>query len=147
MLAVIPALCAHSMAMAAIPDAATAQKVHRLEIMLMVTALRCRHSQYGFQDAYDRFEQAHTGELKAASERLRADYNARYGSKAGKYALDRMSVSMANQYGQGHPSLSCAELGEATRALANDRKPGGLAEAADKLLAENVGPKGFVARY
>ena len=42
---------------------------------------------------------------------------------------------MANQYGQGHPWLGCADLKMVTRSLALMRGPDALEEAADQLLA------------
>ena len=42
---------------------------------------------------------------------------------------------MANQYGQGHPWLGCAELKQSAHLLAEVRSHAALVEAADQLLA------------
>ncbi len=123
-----------------------AEKVRRLDIMLMVSALRCRTTADGFQDDYNRFSSAHLSELNAAGSTLRHSLEARYGATGAKRALDKLSTSMANSYGQGHPWLNCAELKQATRALAQDQAPGALATAADQLLGDS-GRASLLASY
>src|SRR6478752_2515127 len=54
-----------------------AEKVRRLDIMLMVSALRCRNTSDGFQSDYDRFSAAHLSELNAAAATLKQSPNAR----------------------------------------------------------------------
>ena len=64
--------------------------------------------------------------------------NARYGTSGANRALDKISTSMANTYGQGHPWLNCAQLKQATRSLAQNRAPGALLAAADTLLGDSA---------
>lgn len=113
-----------------------AEKLRRLDIMLMVTGLRCRTTSSNFQADYGRFTTNHIGELNAATASLRAELAKRHGAAGANRALDKLSVQMANEYGQGHPWLDCAQLKQVTRGLAMARGSAPLAEAADQLLAE-----------
>ena len=127
-----------SAAMAA-PDIGTAEKLRKLDIMLMVTALWCRHSAYGFQDDYYRFASRHLAELNQSARTLRLRLAGSYGEKGADRALDRMSVVIANRYGQGHPTMSCQQLQSEVRALARESRPGTLAMAASRLLPDGQG--------
>ncbi|MCC6924368.1 S-adenosyl-L-homocysteine hydrolase [Novosphingobium sp.] len=111
-----------------------AEKIRRLDIMLMVTGLRCRTTADNFQPEYGRFTTNHIGTLNAAAQTLKAEFVARHGAVGANRALDRLSVQMANQYGQGHPWLNCRELKQVTRTLADMRGTAPLYEAADDLL-------------
>lgn len=122
-------------------DMSQAEKVRRLDIMLMVTGLRCRTTADNFTREYQRFTAAHLRELNAAGATLRAEFARRHGATGAVRALDRMSVTMANSYGGGHPWLNCAQLGVVARNLADARGPGVLVEAADQLLASNGSPQ------
>ena len=110
------------------------EQVRKLDIMLMVTSLRCRMGSDDFQPEYRKFSASHITALNAAARRLESGLVARHGKKGAKRALDRISVGMANQYGQGHPWLGCAELKEITTDLAKSKDPTVLAQAADELL-------------
>ncbi|MFO1256584.1 MAG: S-adenosyl-L-homocysteine hydrolase [Sphingomonadaceae bacterium] len=112
----------------------SAEKLRRLDIMLMVTGLRCRKTADNFQPEYGRFTTNHFATLNAAAQTLKAEYARSYGAAGANRALDRMSVQMANQYGQGHPWLNCAQLKQVTRTLADMRGEAPLYEAADDLL-------------
>ncbi len=111
-----------------------AEKLRRLDIMLMVTGLRCRTTADNFNSEYGRFTTAHLGTLNAASDALKADYAKRYGAAGANRALDRLSVQMANAYGQGHPWLSCGQLKQVAGTLATVRGTQPLVDAADDLL-------------
>jgi hypothetical protein len=111
-----------------------AEKLRRLDIMLMVTGLRCRTTADNFNSEYGRFTTAHLGALNAASNQLKADFTKRYGAAGANKALDRLSVQMANAYGQGHPWLSCGQLKQVAGTLATVRGTQPLVEAADELL-------------
>jgi hypothetical protein len=114
-----------------------AEKLRRLDIMLMVTGLRCRNTADNFQADYGRFTTNHIAELNAASRELQDQLAGRVGTANAARALDKMSVTMANTYGQGHPWLSCAQLKVATNSLAQAQGPAVLVEAADQLLASS----------
>ena len=115
--------------------AGDAEKVRRLDIMLMVTALRCRTTPDDFRAEFQRFEANHLGELNDAAADLRDSLIADYGLTGATRQLDRISTSMANQYGQGHPWLNCSELRQSARLLADVRGHAALVEAADQLLS------------
>lgn len=145
-------LAAASVALGAVaPAQATgalgnAEKLRRLDIMLMVTSLRCRTTADSFSAEYGSFTTNHLAELNRASDQLRADLALRHGDIGSARALDRISTVMANTYGQGHPWLGCGELKMVTRDLAIMRGEEPLLEAADQLLGENGGPELAYAR-
>ena len=112
-----------------------ASKLRQLDIMLMVTSLRCRFGADNFQPDYDRFATNQNPLMQDAFRSLQADYTARMGPARTKKALDSISVGMANQYGQGHPWLGCGELKSMIRDLAGTRDTGKLVAAADEMLA------------
>ena len=141
MLALIPAI-------ARAGDAGgESEKLRRLDIMLMVSSLRCRFGPDDFRPDYNRFAANHLATMNAAGKALQNDLTRRHGAAAAKKSLDRMSVSMANQYGQGHPWLGCSQLKRVARDLADAPDRGVLLAAAEDLLA--AGPRGgyaFAAR-
>jgi len=110
-----------------------AEKLRRLDIMLMVTGLRCRTGADNFQADYGRFTSRHMPELNRATAQLRSELVAR-GNRNPARALDRLSVVMANEYGTGHPWLSCAQLKQVTQNLVEVRGTATLVEAAGQLL-------------
>ncbi len=115
-----------------------AEKIRRLDIMLMVTGLRCRTTANNFQREYGRFTTNHIGELNAAARELKADYAAKLGPAKADHALDKLSVQMANQYGQGHPWLNCGQLKQVASTLADMRGLQPLVEAANDLLDDGA---------
>jgi hypothetical protein len=118
-----------------------AEAIRKLDIMLMVTSLRCRRTADNFQADYQRFSSNNLTALNAASKTLQADL-VRSGN-TGKRALDKISVSMANEYGNGHPWLGCGELRQITRDLSSGKNAVQLAAAADDLLSSR--PRGHWA--
>jgi hypothetical protein len=128
------------------PQAVNAAKLRNLDIMLMVTGLRCRMGPDNFQPDYYAFSAAHQSELNAANEVLRVELG-NAGPRGAVGALDRMSTSIANAYGNGHPQLGCRELKEVARNLAQARSPGTLLAAANTLVgAPAVAPGACAAR-
>ena len=117
----------------------SAEKLRRLDIMLMVTSLRCRTTVDNFQVEYGQFTTRHLGDLNRASAQLRDDLSHRYGAIGSARALDRISTVMANAYGQGHPWLNCRELKMVASDLARVHGTETLIEAADQLLGERGG--------
>jgi hypothetical protein len=111
-----------------------AEKLRRLDIMLMVTGLRCRAGGDNFNAEYGRFTTRHMAALNRANAELRGEMAARFGAAGANRALDRLSTTMANTYGQGHPWLSCHELKEVAEGLAAVRGDDVLVEAADQVL-------------
>lgn len=117
-----------------------AEALRKLDIMLMVTSLRCRTTADNFQTDYQRFSSSHLTRLNAASRLLQANLTRQGGAQGAKRALDKLSVGMANEYGRGHPWLGCGELKQITRSLAADKDVGHLTLAADELLSKR--PRG-----
>ena len=113
-----------------------AEKLRRLDIMLMVTGLRCRSTAENFTADYGQFTTNQLRDLNAANAELKSEMARRYGAAGAQRALDRLSTTMANGYGQGHPWLGCGELRQVTRSLAAVRGRATLEEAADQLLSD-----------
>lgn len=118
-----------------------AEKLRRLDIMLMVTGLRCRTTADNFTTEYGRFTSSQLRELNTANAELKANMARRHGAAGAQRALDRLSTTMANRYGQGHPWLGCSELKMVARNLAAVRGRATLEEAADQILAESTPPR------
>jgi hypothetical protein len=125
-------------------EAVNAAKLRNLDIMLMVTALRCRMGADDFQPEYYDFSAAHQSELNLANGVLRAQF-AGSGETAANRALDKMSTSIANGYGMGHPEMGCHELRQVTRDLASTEVQGALLDAADALVGAPAIPGGSCA--
>jgi hypothetical protein len=123
-----------------------AEKLRRLDIMLMVTGLRCRSTTDNFTADYGRFTTSQIGDLNAAAAELKSDLARSYGAAGAQRALDRLSTVMANGYGQGHPWLGCADLKLVARNLASVHGRATLEEAADQLLADYSPPRFAWAR-
>lgn len=122
-----------------------ASQLRRLDIMLMVSSLRCRFGADNFQPDYARFSTNQNPVMQDAFRTLQADYVARMGPARAKKALDTVSVGMANQYGQGHPWLGCSELKAMTQELAATPDRAHLVRVADDVLAERP-PAQFASR-
>ena len=125
-------------------EAVNAAKLRNLDIMLMVTALRCRMGADNFQPDYYDFSAAHQAELNGANGVLRAQFTGG-GEIAANRALDRMSTGIANSFGLGHPELGCHELRQVTRDLATTQVRGALLDAADALVGAPAIPGGSCA--
>ncbi len=114
----------------------TAEQLRRLDIMLMVTSLRCRRTADDFQADYGDFTQEHLDDLNDAARSLQAGFVGRYGEQGATRALDKISVMMANQYGGGHPWLNCHELKQIAQGLARSHGRAALVDAAQEVLAD-----------
>lgn len=128
------ALLASAPARAETPSGA-ADKVLRLDMMLMATSLRCRQGANDFRADYASFRQRHHAAIADARARLMTDYSERFGADDPEIAVDRVATAAANRYGLGHAWLSCGDLRQVTRGLAQLRGTEVLVEAADQLLA------------
>lgn len=112
----------------------SSENLRRLDIMLMVTGLRCRNTADDFQADFQAFEARHLPELNAAAQDMVAGYAAQIGADRANHLLDRLSVQMANRYGNGHPWLGCHELKGLTRSLAAQDGRAVLMQAASEVL-------------
>ncbi|WP_404481634.1 S-adenosyl-L-homocysteine hydrolase [Novosphingobium sp. BL-52-GroH] len=129
-----------AMAMPANAAEGDAQKLRRMDIMLMVTGLRCRTTADNFIEDYGRFTSSHMTELNEANHELRTQLAAEAGEEGAERALDRMSVVMANEYGGGHPWLTCHDLRQVAQSLALVKGRDTLVEAAGQLLERQPRP-------
>ena len=111
-----------------------AERLRRLDIMLMVTALRCRDTPDDFQLEFSAFEANHTADFKMANRQLESDFIRRYGAGGAARRMDHIKVEMANTYGNGHPWMGCHDLKGMTRDMASMRGPVPLLTVADQLL-------------
>lgn len=95
-----------------------AAQIRHLDVMLMVSALRCRKGVDDFLPHYNRFVVRHRSVLQEASGALTSHYR-NLGQKHADLALDRFVIGVANAYGAGHPSMGCGDLGALARQLAD----------------------------
>jgi len=147
---IVAAACAAATLLTPVSAGATTSQdeaIRRLDIMLMVTSLRCRFGSDNFQPQYQKFSSAHLTTLNGAAKRLQSNFVAKHGAKGAARELDKISVGMANQYGQGHPWLGCGELKKIAGELAASKDPAALSTAAEELLASKPRSGGrFAAR-
>lgn len=123
-------------AVAATPaETAQAENLRKLDIMLMVTSLRCRKGVHDFQADYHDFSAKRLTIMNGAYTTLKNGHVKRLGERGAKREMDKISVGMANQYGLGHPWLECDQLKQVTRDLATNGGHAELALAAEHLLA------------
>ncbi len=120
--------------------AVASEKIRRLDIMLMVTGLRCRTTADDFQADYQAFEARHLADLNAAAHALAASYSGRLGAVEANRMLDRISVQIANQYGNGHPWLGCHELKGLAQSLAQEDGAAVLLQAANEITDGDANP-------
>jgi len=138
------ALIAGASPAAAQSDVEAAEKLRRLDIMLMVTALRCRFGADDFRADYEAFSARHLDTLNAAGRRLTQALSARHGAQGAKRALDRLMTGMANSYGMGHPTLGCGQLKQVAHGLAYDTRSDHLVAVADQLLGRQPNDSVFL---
>ena len=119
------------------PIAANAESVRKLNIMLMVTSLRCRTGEHDFQPEYRRFAAAHRASLDDAHQHMQRQLSASYTARQRNRAMDRIGVSVANTYGNGHPWLDCAGLKNATIELTMSQDRNRLVDMAGILLSRS----------
>lgn len=116
-----------------------AEQLRRLDIMLMVTSLRCRLGADDFGPDYAAFTRRHLATLNEAGRVLQGGRGVR--------ALDTISTTMANRYGTGHPWLDCAGLRALAQQLAAATDRCQLLATAEEVLADSPRRAGLVAVY
>ena len=115
-------------------DIIEAENLRKLDIMLMVTSLRCRKGADDFQADYNDFAAKRVVMMKAAYQTLKRGH-ASLGERGARREMDKISTGMANRYGLGHPWLGCGQLKAVTRDLADHGGKAEVALAAEHLLA------------
>ncbi len=121
-------------------SAAASEKLRRLDIMLMVTGLRCRNTADDFQADFQAFEARHMAELNAAAREMVAAFAGQMGPDEAGQMVDRLTVRMANRYGNGHPWLGCHELKGLAQSLAAQDGLDVLLQAASETLDGDESP-------
>ena len=112
-----------------------AAKLRHLDVMLMVTALRCRSGADNFQSDYDQFVDHNRGVLGAANHAMLDDLAGHMGAARASAEMDKLSVMMANHYGNG-TGVGCHELRMIAQDLGSTREPAALTDAAEALVGE-----------
>ena len=118
-------------AAASLPDA----ELPHLDVMLLVTSLRWRSGADNVQSDYAQFGDHNRGVLSAASQSMRDDLAGPMGAARASAEMDKLSVMMANHYGNG-TGIGCHELRMIAQDLGSTREPAALADAAEALVGE-----------
>ncbi len=118
------------------PKMSDAEKLRRLDIMLLVTGLRCRDTADDFQADFESFETHHRRDLNLADRQLRLQFGGGHrGALPSNKAMDHINVEMANVYGNGHPWMGCHDLKGVVHDLASMAGSAPLLTVATQLLA------------
>ena len=113
----VAALCALAVSMIAVPAQACwtsaeqdAAKVASLNMMMMVSALRCRKGPDDFLADYNRFVTNNNPVIGSQNAAVRSHFARIGGAKSADAAMDKFIIGIANSYGGGHDRLGCGEL-------------------------------------
>lgn len=109
-----------------------AAKVANLNMMMMVSALRCRKGADDFLADYNRFVKNNNPVIGAQNATVRSHFARINGSGSADAAMDKFVIGIANHYGSGHDRLGCAQL----KALASDLATSGHNAASLLAIAE-----------
>ena len=112
-----------------------AAKLRHLDVMLMVASLRCRMGADNFQADYEQFVDHNRGVLSAANHAMLDELAGHMGAARASAEMDKLSVMMANHYGNG-TGVGCHELRMVAQDLGSTREPAALADAAEVLVGE-----------
>ena len=124
-----------------------AETLQKLDIMLMVTHLRCRLGEDGFESEYRAYAERHKDTMNRAGQDLHAYYALRHGAERAQRHIDSLGTGMANSYGRGHPWLSCIQLKEVAADLADTPSRAQLLSAAHELLEDRPRTDNLLASY
>lgn len=98
------------------PVAVEAAQIRDFEMMLMVSALRCRATGNNFLAAYNRFIREKRDTLTQVNDELREHFRAVVGPVGALGAYDNYVTGLANVYGAGADGLACRDLQSITDA-------------------------------
>lgn len=87
-----------------------AAKVANLNMMMMVSALRCRKGADDFLGDYNQFVKNNNAVIGSQNAAVRAHFARINGGGNADAAMDRFIIGIANSYGGGHDRLGCGEL-------------------------------------
>lgn len=96
--------------------AVEAAQIRDFEMMLMVSALRCRATGNDFLASYNRFIRDKRGALTQVNDELREHFRAAAGPLGALGAYDNYVTGLANVYGAGAEGLGCRDLQSITDA-------------------------------
>lgn len=113
-----------------------AEKLHRLDVMLKVSAARCEASGSDLRADYVAFARNHRFALAQASHDVRLQLARREGAGVADQAYERLNFKLADEYRRQHPWLDCQELKVATHGLAMVEGSATLLEAANQILPD-----------
>lgn len=111
-----------------------AEKINQVDVMLLVTSLRCRFGNDDFRAEYDELRTTHEAEFGDASRQIKAEFLKSDPRDAAQRSFDAFVTRVANTYGNGHPWLGCAELKSVTGTLAKMQGREPLIEAYGQLV-------------
>lgn len=98
------------------PVAVEAAQIRDFEMMLMVSALRCRSTGSNFLAAYNRFIREKRDALTQVNDELREHFRSVAGPVGALGAYDNYVTQLANVYGAGADGLACRDLQSITDA-------------------------------
>jgi hypothetical protein len=87
-----------------------AAKVANLNMMMMVSALRCRKGPDDFLADYNRFVTNNNPVIGSQNAAVRSHFARINGNGNADAAMDKFIIGIANSYGGGHQWLGCAQL-------------------------------------
>lgn len=87
-----------------------AAKVANLNMMMMVSALRCRKGPSDFLADYNRFVKINNPLIGSQNAAVRSHFARIGGNGNADAAMDKFIIGIANSYGGGHDRLGCGEL-------------------------------------
>ena len=140
----VAALCALALSIIAVPAQACwtsaeqdAAKVANLNMMMMVSALRCRKGPDDFLADYNRFVKNNNPVIGSQNAAVRSHFARINGNGHADAAMDKFIIGIANSYGGGHQWLGCAQLKLVAQDLSlDDHSVGSLLVIAKETVDE-----------
>jgi hypothetical protein len=112
-----------------------AAKISSFNMLLMVSALRCRNGADNFLIEYNAFVRSNNAVLGAQNGLIRQQFSRALGPNRAESAADQFTIGFANHFGAGHETLGCAELKAlAFEASLNSNSVNALAALADQTV-------------
>ncbi len=120
-----------------------AAKISSFNMMLMVTALRCRNGGDNFLAEYNQFVKQNNAVLGTQNALIRQQFVRSLGANRAEAAADQFAIGFANQFGAGHESMGCDKLKQLayTVSLSSQTVPD-LAALADSTVGMPMLPGG-----
>ena len=114
-----------------------AAKVANLNMMMMVSALRCRKGPDDFLADYNRFVKNNNPVIGSQNAAVRSHFARINGNANADAVMDKFIIAIANSYGGGHQYLGCAQLKLVAQDLSlDDHSAGSLLVIAKETVDE-----------